>query len=192
MNGDQGVEDVEGDVNCLAIPKVSLASGVVIQGLTVDVLGDEVPVAGLCLSSPEHFHNVGMVDLPECPDLSTDCVVAGGVLKELERSVLALNLVPDSVNLRKPALAKEREDFESSVDDVSDRIVQILGLQSCRVFSALAGYGSSSPSEPSPKRPLGKLVAHTSNPVRCGLPRATPAPKKPMTSERGVLRRLSR
>src|ERR1022692_1234918 len=127
MNGNQGVEDVEGNVNCLAIPKVPLAGGVVIEGLTVDVLGDEVPVASLCLSSPKDFHDVGVVDLPECSDLPADSVVASSVLEKLERSVLALKLVPDSINLREPALAKEREDFESSVDDVSDRIVRRLG-----------------------------------------------------------------
>jgi hypothetical protein len=67
-----------------------------------------------------------MMDLSECPDLPTDGVVAGSVLEELERSLLALKIVAHSIDLREAALAENVENLEPAVNDVSDGVVGCL------------------------------------------------------------------
>ena len=137
MDRDQSVEDVESDVDGFAVAEVLLAGCVVTQGLAVDVLGDEIPVAGAGLAGPEDLDDVRVVDLAERADLATDSFVAGGVVEELEGPLLALDLVADPVDLREAALAEDVEDLEPPVDHVADGVVGGLGadrrLHLCRV-----------------------------------------------------------
>jgi len=58
-------------------------------------------------------------DLAQRRDLAPHSVVAGGVVEELERAFLLLNVVVNAVDLREATLAKYPEDFESAVDDVT-------------------------------------------------------------------------
>ena len=126
MDGDERVEDVERDVDGLAIAQVALAGGVLVERLAVDVLGDEVPVAGVGLAGPEDLDDVGVVDLAKRADLAAHGVVAGGVVEQLEGALLALDLVAHSVHLGEAALAEDVEDLESPVDDVADGVVGCL------------------------------------------------------------------
>lgn len=52
MDRDERVEDVADDIDRLAVAEVALASGVRVEQFTVDVLGDEEPVASRGLASP--------------------------------------------------------------------------------------------------------------------------------------------
>ena len=123
MDGNERVQDVEGDVDRFAVAQVALAGRVLVERLAVDVLGDEVPVAVARLAGPVDLHDVRMVDLAERADLAAHRLVAGGVVEELERSLLAFDLVAHPVDLREPALAEDVEDLEASVDHVADGVV---------------------------------------------------------------------
>ena len=65
-----------------------------------------------------------MMDLAQRADLASHGVVAGGVVEELERALLALDLVAHAVDLREAALAEDVEDLEAAVDHVADRVVR--------------------------------------------------------------------
>ena len=65
------------------------------------------------------LHHVWMVDLAQRADLPADGFVAGGVVEELERTLLAFDFIENAVDLRETALAKDVEDLEPAVDDVA-------------------------------------------------------------------------
>ena len=56
------------------------------------------------LSAQIDLDDVRVVDLPQRADLPAHGVVAGGVVEELERSLLAFDIVADAVDLREAAL----------------------------------------------------------------------------------------
>src|ERR1700677_1333173 len=97
------------------------------EQLPVDKLGDEIPVAGRGLVSPEDFHHVGMMDLPQGADLAAHCLVSGGAVEELERSLLTLHVVTHAIDLRRSALSEHPQNLEAALDDVADSVVSDLG-----------------------------------------------------------------
>src|SRR5579862_8913799 len=68
-----------------------------------------------------------MMDLPQGADLAAHRLIAGGAVEELERSLLALEVIAYPVDLRKAAPPDYLEDLEAAVDDVADRVVRSLG-----------------------------------------------------------------
>src|SRR5205085_1845495 len=113
MDRDEGVKDVDGDVDGFTVAQLALAGGVLVERLTVDVLGDEVPIAGVGLAGPEDLHHVGVMDLAKRADFPADRLVAGGVVEELEGTLLALDLVTNPVDGGVPALAEHVEYLEA-------------------------------------------------------------------------------
>src|SRR5690242_21276724 len=95
-----------------------------IERLTVDELGDEIPVAGAGLACPEDLHHVGMTDLAQGADLAAHRrLVAGGAVEELERPLLSLDLIAYPVDLREAALPEQAQNLEAALEDVADRVV---------------------------------------------------------------------
>ena len=91
-------------------------------------------------------------------DLPSHGVVAGGVVEQLEGSLLALDVVAHPVDLREAALAEHLEDLEPPVDDVADGVVRRLRLPTDDFTSAGSGSGSTSLSRwPSDGRVCGSL-----------------------------------
>src|ERR1700734_711183 len=68
-----------------------------------------------------------MTDLPQGADLAAHRLMPGGGVEELERSLLALDVVPHPVHLRKPALPEHLDDHEAVVEDVPGSVVSVLG-----------------------------------------------------------------
>src|SRR5260370_21300270 len=105
MDGHEGIEDVHRDVDGVSVAEALCAAHVLIEGLPVDVLGDEVPVAGLSFSGPVDLYDVGMIDFPKGADLPAHRVVACGTLEQLDRSFLALKLIAHAVHPAQPTCA---------------------------------------------------------------------------------------
>src|SRR5580704_18887264 len=111
MKCDERVEQVEGDVDCFPVAEVPGPADELAERLPVDELGDQIPLAGLGLAGPEHLHHVGMMDLAQGADLAAHRLVPGGAGEELERSLLALDVIPDAVDLREAALPHDTQDL---------------------------------------------------------------------------------
>src|SRR5260370_30233074 len=126
MDGDEGVYDVHRVVDGHSVAEALCVAHVLIEGLTVDVLGDEVPVAGLSFSGPVDLDDVGMIDFPKGADLPAHRVVACGALEQLERSFLPLKLIAHALHPGESALAEDVEHLESPVDHVADCVVPSL------------------------------------------------------------------
>ena len=141
VKGDERVQQVERDVDGLAVAQALLAGGELVERFPVDELGDEVPVAGVGLAGPEDLHHVGVLDLPQGADLAAHGLVPGGVVEELDRALLVLDVVADAVDLREAASPDDLEDLEAAVDDVADRVVGGLVPAEDRT-SAGSGSGS--------------------------------------------------
>src|SRR5690349_10684873 len=96
---------------------------VLLERLTLDVLGDQVPVTGVGLASPEDLHDVWVMNLSKGADLAPYRLVAGGAIELLERSLFALDVIPHPIDLREPALPENLQDLEPSINDVPDGVV---------------------------------------------------------------------
>ena len=70
-----------------------------------------------------------MTDLAQGADLAAYCLIAFGVVEELERPLFIFDVVAHPVDLRKPALPEYVQDLEAVVDDVADSIVSGLDAQ---------------------------------------------------------------
>ncbi len=98
MNGRQGAEHVERDIDRFTVAEMLLAVRVVGEKFAFDVLHDEVPLAALGAVGPDNLHHVRVVDFPQRADLASDGVVAGGVVEELEGSLFSFDYVSDSIH----------------------------------------------------------------------------------------------
>ena len=123
MKSDQRVEQVESDIDRLPVAEDPAAADELTQWLTLDELGDEVPVAGAGPARPVDLHHVRMTDLAQSADLAAHRRIAGRVVEELERPLLLLDLVAYPVDLRKPASPEDVQDLEAVVDDIADSVV---------------------------------------------------------------------
>ena len=82
-----------------------------------------------------------MTDLPQGADLAAHRRIAGGVVEELERPLVILDLVAHAIDLREPALPEDVQDLEAVIDDIADDVVSGLGPADAR-SSAASGPGS--------------------------------------------------
>ena len=92
MDRDERVEHVERDVDRLPVPEVRLArrcSRRASSPSTYSMIRYHSPSVGLV--GPDDLDDVRVVDLAQRADLAADRVVAGGVLEQLERPLLALD-----------------------------------------------------------------------------------------------------
>ena len=64
------------------------------------------------------------MDLAQGADLAAHRLVPGGAVEELERSLLALDVIAHAVDLREAALPDDVQDLEAVLDDVADRVVR--------------------------------------------------------------------
>src|SRR5579875_2575270 len=78
-----------------------------------------------------------MTDLPQGADLAAHCLVATCVVEELERPLLAFEVVAHAVDLRETAAPEYVENLEAVVDDIADCVFSglrpVCRLQLCRV-----------------------------------------------------------
>ena len=128
MDRDQRIKHINCDVDRFTVTKVSISIGVGVERLSGDVLADEVPLTSARTICPDDFDDVRMADTPECSYLAPDCLVAGSVVEELERSFDILDRVADAIDARETAGAKNGENLEATVDDVADGVVRRFGL----------------------------------------------------------------
>jgi hypothetical protein len=68
-----------------------------------------------------------VLDLPQGADLAAHGLIPGGVVEELDRALLVLDVVAYAVDLREAASPDDLEDLETAVDDITDRVVVWLG-----------------------------------------------------------------
>src|SRR6266496_3309488 len=127
MNSDQRVQQVERDIHRLPVAKAPGFGSELIEPLPVNELGDQVPLPGAGLASPEHLDHVRVADLPQSAEFAADCIITGGIVKQLEGSFLGLELVADPVDLGETALVDYLQNLEAVVDDVADTVVGSLG-----------------------------------------------------------------
>ena len=104
VESDKRVEQVERDIYGLPVAKAPVPGDELIERLPVDELGDEIPVAGVALTGPVDLDHVGMIDFSQGADLAAHRLVPGGAVEELERSLLALDVIADAIDLGKAAL----------------------------------------------------------------------------------------
>src|SRR3984885_4168332 len=144
MKGDERLEQVEGDIDGFPVAKVPVSGDELAEWLPVDELGDEIPVARAGLAGPEDLHHVGMMDLAQGADLAAHRFISGGAVEELERPLLALDLIAHAVDLREAALTDCGQNLEAALEDGTDSVGSSLGpsrgSRVCRVrFVALDG-----------------------------------------------------
>src|SRR5580704_10912072 len=123
MKCDERVEQVEGDIGCFPVAEVPVPADELAEWLSVDELGDQIPVAGLGLAGPEDLDHVGMMDLAQGADLAAHRLVPGDAVEELERSLLALDVIAHAIDLREAALPEYVQDLEAALDDVADGVI---------------------------------------------------------------------
>jgi hypothetical protein len=68
-----------------------------------------------------------VLDLPQGADLAAHGLIPGGVVEELDRALLVLDVITHAVDLREAASPDDLEDLEAAVDDIADRVVAWLG-----------------------------------------------------------------
>jgi hypothetical protein len=98
VDGYQRVEDVKRHVARLPVRQVMLPGHVLVERPAVDVLGDEIPVTVGGLRGPVNLHHVRVLDLAQRADLAAYGLVAGGVVEELEGTLLPFELVANPVD----------------------------------------------------------------------------------------------
>ena len=67
------------------------------------------------------------MDLPEGADLAAYRRIAGGVIEQLEGSLLALDVIVHAVDLGKAAPPDGVQDLEAALENITDRVVNGLG-----------------------------------------------------------------
>src|ERR1700693_348871 len=63
-----------------------------------------------------------MMDLPQGADLAAYRFVSGGAVEELDRPLLALDVIAHAVDLREAALPGYGQNLEAALDDVTDGV----------------------------------------------------------------------
>src|SRR3984885_2621477 len=142
MKGDERTEQIEGDIDGFPVAKVLASGDELTEWLPVNEFGDEIPLACAGLAGPEDLHHVGMMDLAQGADLAAYRFIAGGAVEELERPLLALDVLAHAVDLREAALTDHGQNLEAALEDVTDSVGSSLGpsrgSRVCRVrFVAL-------------------------------------------------------
>src|ERR1700744_6075438 len=78
-----------------------------------------------------------MMDLAQGRDLAAYRLIPFRAVEELERPILALDVIMHAIHLRKAALPEQGQNLEAAVDEVADGVVgglaSIGGPQLCRV-----------------------------------------------------------
>src|ERR1700733_8571290 len=127
MESEECVQQIECDIHRFPVAKAPRSGHELIEWLSFDELGDQIPVAEAGPVSPEALHHVAMMDLSQGADLAAHRLIAGSVVEELERSLLTFDIVAHPIDLRETAVAEYAENVEGALDHLADSVFSRLG-----------------------------------------------------------------